>query len=323
MCDSGAGLVGCGPVEPPSIFPSRPCSSIRKRSAGLQRKSHTRELPRSIAWLRSRRAITRIIVAIAPIVCQAAVSTAFVPSAVAHAATRSESIDRFAEFIDEASGRFAVPARWIRAVMQVESGRDQHATSSRGAKGLMQLTPGTWVELSVRYGLGLDPFDPRDNILAATAYLKEMFDRFGSAGFLAAYHTGPSRFDQHLATGRPLPTLTLRRSRHCSATGRENTPHFASNVRFLGRKLRCLSSAWTRGDRRSVCIRYAETSQFNCELIGRFSHRNSYPLVCSCDNHVRTYSDDCKCILSQSALRSSKPAARELDAGDERPRRAG
>ena len=211
MCDSHAGLVGCGPPEPPSIFPSRPCSSIRKRSAGLQRKSHTRELPRSIAWLGSRRAIARIIVAIAPIVCHIAVSTVFVPSAGAHAATRSESIDldRFAEFIDEASGRFAVPARWIRAVMQVESGGDQDATSSRGTMGLMQLMPGTWVELSVRYGLGLDPFDPRDNILAGTAYLKEMFDRFGSAGFLAAYHTGPSRFEQHLATGRPLPTDTV------------------------------------------------------------------------------------------------------------------
>jgi len=170
-----------------------------------------RELPRSIAWLRSRRAIARIIVAIAPIVCQIAVSTVFVPSAGAHAATRSETIelDRFAELIDEASGRFAVPARWIRAVMQVESGGDRHATSSRGAMGLMQLMPGTWVELSVRYGLDLDPFDPRDNISAGTAYLKEMFDRFGSAGFLAAYHTGPSRFDQHLATGRPLPTDTV------------------------------------------------------------------------------------------------------------------
>src|SRR6266849_4962678 len=210
MCDSHAGLVGCGPAEPPSIFPSRPCSSIRKRSAGLQRKSHTRELPRSIAWLRSRRAIARIIVAIAPIVCHIAVSTVFVPSAGAHAATRSESIDldRFAEFIDEASGRFAVPARWIRAVMQVESAGDEHATSSRGAMGLMQLMPGTWVELSVRYGLGLDPFDPRDNILAGTAYLKEMHDRFGSAGFLAAYHAGPARYEQHLATGQPLPPET-------------------------------------------------------------------------------------------------------------------
>ena len=208
MRDSHARLVGCGSAEPPSIFPSRPCSSIRKRSAGLQRKSHTRELPRSIAWLRSRRAIARIIVAIAPIVCHIAVSTVFVPSAGAHAATRSESIDRFAEFIDEASGRFAVPARWIHAVMQVESAGDQHATSSRGAMGLMQLMPGTWVGLSVRYGLGLDPFDPRDNILAGTAYLKEMHDRFGSAGFLAAYHAGPARYEKHLATGQPLPPET-------------------------------------------------------------------------------------------------------------------
>jgi soluble lytic murein transglycosylase-like protein len=74
--------------------------------------------------------------------------------------------------------------------------------------GLMQLMPGTWVALSVRYGLGLDPFDPRDNILAGTAYLKEMHDRFGSAGFLAAYHAGPARYEQHLATGQPLPPET-------------------------------------------------------------------------------------------------------------------
>ena len=41
-----------------------------------------------------------------------------------------------------------------------------------------------------------------------TAYLKEMHDRFGSAGFLAAYHAGPSRYEQHLATGQPLPPET-------------------------------------------------------------------------------------------------------------------
>jgi soluble lytic murein transglycosylase-like protein len=93
--------------------------------------------------------------------------------------------------IAEASTRFAVPASWIRAVMQVESGGDERATSPRGAIGLMQLMPGAWVELSVRYRFGLDPFDPSDNILAGTAYLKEMHVRFGSAGFLAAYHAGP------------------------------------------------------------------------------------------------------------------------------------
>ncbi|ULK98553.1 lytic transglycosylase domain-containing protein [Bradyrhizobium sp. I71] len=189
------------------IFPCRPGPLIGKRSVGLQRIRNARELSCSIARLRSRRAITRIIVAIAPIVCQIAVSTVFVPSAGAQIATRSEPVDRFAEFIEEASARFALPARWIRAVMQVESSGDVHAISSRGAMGLLQLMPGTWVELSVRYGLGLDPFDPRDNILAGSGYLKEMYDRFGT-GFLAAYHAGPSRYEQHLATGQPLPPET-------------------------------------------------------------------------------------------------------------------
>lgn len=92
--------------------------------------------------------------------------------------------------------------------MEIESAGDQHATSPRGAMGLMQLMPGTWVELSVRYGLGLNPFDAHDNIFAGTAYLKDMHDRFGLAGFLAAYHAGPTRYEQHLATGQPLPLET-------------------------------------------------------------------------------------------------------------------
>ena len=138
-----------------------------------------------------------------------AASTAFESSVRAQTAMRSEAIDRFAEFIAEASTRFAVPASRIRAVMQVESGRNERATSPRGALGLMQLMPGTWVELSARYELGLDPFDPRDNIFAGAAYLKEMHDRFGSAGFLAAYHAGPARYEQHLITGKSLPQDTI------------------------------------------------------------------------------------------------------------------
>ena len=140
--------------------------------------------------------------------CEVAGSAVLESSARAQTAARSEAVDRFAKFIEEASGRFAVPARWIRAVMQVESGGDEHAISSRGAMGLMQLMPGTWVELSVRYGLGLDPFDAHDNIIAGAAYLKDMHDRFGSAGFLAAYHAGPARYEQHLVTGQPLPPET-------------------------------------------------------------------------------------------------------------------
>jgi hypothetical protein len=93
--------------------------------------------------------------------------------------------------------------------MWVESGGDERVISPKGAMGLVQIMPKTWVELSVRYRLGLDPFDPHDNILAGTAYLREMHDRFGSEGFLAAYHAGPQRYEQHLTTGRPLPAETL------------------------------------------------------------------------------------------------------------------
>ncbi|RMB01981.1 lytic transglycosylase domain-containing protein [Eilatimonas milleporae] len=111
-------------------------------------------------------------------------------------------------YIAEAAQRFAIPERWIRAVMQAESANDPRAVSSAGAMGLMQIMPGTWDELRARYGLGEDPFEPRNNILAGTAYLREMYDRFGAPGFLAAYNAGPERYAEHLATGRRLPHET-------------------------------------------------------------------------------------------------------------------
>jgi soluble lytic murein transglycosylase-like protein len=163
----------------------------------------------SAAWLGTLRTHMRVIAAIAPSMCEIAVSAFPEPRARAQTAAHSEAVDRFAKFIDEASGRFAAPAGWIRAVMRVESGGDEHAISSRGAMGMMQLMPGTWLELSVRYGLGADPFDAHDNIIAGAAYLKDMHNRFGSAGFLAAYHAGPARYEQHLTTGRPLPQETI------------------------------------------------------------------------------------------------------------------
>jgi len=209
MHDISTHLANCGCSELSPIFPCRPCPKVRMHSSSLQLKSHIRELAGSIAWLCSLRLIARVILAVAPFICQTASSTLFESSASAQTASRPESIDRFAKLIEEASNRFGVPARWIRAVLSIESGGDEHAISPRGAMGLMQLMPATWVELSARYGLGIDPFDARDNILAGTAYLKEMHDRFGSAGFLAAYHAGPSRYEQHLATGQPLPPETI------------------------------------------------------------------------------------------------------------------
>lgn len=102
-------------------------------------------------------------------------------------------------------------------VIELESGGNAHAVSTRGALGLMQIMPQTWVELSVRYGLGIDPFDPHDNIVAGTAYLRAMLDRFGADGFLAAYNAGPKRYEEHLVTGRPLPDETLAYVRRLAA----------------------------------------------------------------------------------------------------------
>jgi hypothetical protein len=74
--------------------------------------------------------------------------------------------------------------------------------------GLMQIMPQTWSELRARYDLGADPYDPRDNILAGAAYIRELYQRFGAPGFLAAYNAGPGRYESHLATDRPLPDET-------------------------------------------------------------------------------------------------------------------
>jgi Transglycosylase SLT domain len=110
--------------------------------------------------------------------------------------------------VTDASQRFRIPERWILAVIEVESAGRTRAVSSAGAMGLMQIMPDTWAELRLRYRLGRDPFDPRDNILGGTAYLREMYDRFGSPGFVAAYNAGPERYRQHVEDGRPLPRET-------------------------------------------------------------------------------------------------------------------
>ena len=109
---------------------------------------------------------------------------------------RASPADPYAGHIAEAARRFGIPEAWIRAVMHVESRGDVRAISSAGAMGLMQIMPATWLELRARYGLGSNPYDPRDNIMAGAAYLREMHDRYGSPGFLAAYNAGPGRYEE-------------------------------------------------------------------------------------------------------------------------------
>lgn len=117
--------------------------------------------------------------------------------------------ERYASYVRQAASRFGIPAFWIDAIMQSESFGDAAATSPKGAMGLMQIMPRTWAELRGRYGLGANPYDPRDNILAGVAYLRELYDRYGPDGFLAAYNAGPGRYEAYLETGRALPSETL------------------------------------------------------------------------------------------------------------------
>lgn len=112
------------------------------------------------------------------------------------------------DLITEAARRFGLPPHWIRAVMKQESGFNPRATSRAGAMGLMQVMPATYAELRRRHGLGPDAYDPRDNIMAGVAYLRELHDRFGLEGMLPAYNAGPGRYLQHRDEGRPLPLET-------------------------------------------------------------------------------------------------------------------
>ena len=112
--------------------------------------------------------------------------------------------------ITEASARFDLPEPWIRATIRVESNGVAGAISPKGAIGLMQVMPDTYAYLSVRHNLGEDPYAPRNNVLAGSAYLREMYDRYSSAGYLAAYNAGPGRYEDYLVGGRALPQETRR-----------------------------------------------------------------------------------------------------------------
>ena len=123
------------------------------------------------------------------------------------------ALDRWKSYIDEAASRFKMPPQWIREVMRAESGgqawlNGAPTRSPAGAMGLMQVMPQTFNELRQRYGLGDNPYDPRSNILAGAAYIREMYDLYGAPGFLAAYNAGPQRMNDFLVKDQPLPSET-------------------------------------------------------------------------------------------------------------------
>lgn len=116
--------------------------------------------------------------------------------------------DPWGPYIVEAAQKNDIPERWVREVIRAESDGRVMDTSSPGAMGLMQLMPDTYDELRARLSLGDDPYEPHDNIMAGTAYLRQMYDLYGSPGFLAAYNAGPGRLDLYLSHNQPLPNET-------------------------------------------------------------------------------------------------------------------
>ncbi|HZG32447.1 MAG TPA: lytic transglycosylase domain-containing protein, partial [Sphingopyxis sp.] len=125
----------------------------------------------------------------------------------------AREIEAWRPLASAAAARFGLPEAWVLAVIKAESGGrteigGRPTTSHAGAMGLMQIMPRTWASLRAAYRLGSNPHDPADNIVAGTAYLRAMYDRFGYPGLFAAYNAGPGRYGDHVSRGRPLPRET-------------------------------------------------------------------------------------------------------------------
>lgn len=135
--------------------------------------------------------------------------------------------DPWGPYIREAATRYGIPEQWIREVMRQESDGQEQAVSSAGAMGLMQVMPDTYDDLRQRYPLGSDPFEPHDNIMGGAAYIREMYDRYGAPGFLAAYNAGPLRLDGYLDGSDSLPDETVNYVASIA-------PRLGGNVRMTG-----------------------------------------------------------------------------------------
>jgi membrane-bound lytic murein transglycosylase B len=130
------------------------------------------------------------------------------------AMTPAQLLNRWDGIVNEASRRFNLPKAWILAVMARESaGRtmlseNQPIVSRAGAVGLMQVLPQTYEVMASENGLGNNPFNARDNIMAGAAYLRWLHQKYGYPAMFAAYNAGPGRLEDHLEHGATLPAET-------------------------------------------------------------------------------------------------------------------
>ena len=136
------------------------------------------------------------------------------------------------ETIRDAAQRHGVPEELVAAVIRVESGFNVRAVSRKGARGLMQLMPGTAAILGVR-----DSFDPAENIDGGVRHLRGLLDRFGNNVqlALAAYNAGEGAVNSYGGIP-PYPETQAYVGRILAIIGGEVQPGLAlsgANYRYV------------------------------------------------------------------------------------------
>lgn len=115
---------------------------------------------------------------------------------------------QYDDHIRRAAALYELPEPLIRAVIRVESNYNPRCRSHVGAMGLMQLMPGTARSMGVTR-----PYDPYQNIMGGSRFLRSMVNRYrGNTELaLAAYNAGAGRVDRFVSRTRPLPEITVTR----------------------------------------------------------------------------------------------------------------
>ncbi len=142
------------------------------------------------------------------------------------AARRGSTLRRYDHLIARHAERYGVRAELVRAIIKVESNFNPRALSRKGARGLMQLMPGTAAAFKVT-----DSFDPEQNIRGGVAYLSRLLNRYANDETLAlaAYNAGPTAVARY---GNRVPPYRETRNyiRKVRAATRASSPQASRHV---------------------------------------------------------------------------------------------